>query len=215
MVGKRQFDEEAVLDAITDAFWAGGWRATSMDRLASATRVHKHSLQNAFGDKEALFLLALERYRSRLTAAMAARGGADTPRGTVESYLGIVLERTRTDGAPIGCLTTFGCMKLDGLPPKAAAAVRGQIRRAIGTLDDAFRRHRDAGRLGAATDCEGLATFVVGIARGMAVLQKAGLDEGAVRALLDHSLAAVAACEAPRRTDRTRRSRGTRDEASD
>ena len=51
MVGTRQFDEDALLEAALRAFWQNGFVATSMIDVAEATGVQRGSLYNAYGDK--------------------------------------------------------------------------------------------------------------------------------------------------------------------
>src|ERR1700692_295496 len=65
MVGTRQFDEDALLEAALKTFWQNGFAATSMIDVAEATGVQRGSLYNAYGDKERLFLLPFDPYATR------------------------------------------------------------------------------------------------------------------------------------------------------
>src|ERR1700684_1120320 len=58
----RKFDEATALDAAIECFWRRGYEATSLRDLTAAMGLSAPSLYNAFGDKEELFALALERY---------------------------------------------------------------------------------------------------------------------------------------------------------
>src|SRR5271170_6529024 len=58
----REFDEITALQAATDCFWQHGYEATSMRDLAASMGLTAPSLYNAFGDKQALFTQALQRY---------------------------------------------------------------------------------------------------------------------------------------------------------
>lgn len=68
----RGYDPAAALDSAAELFWARGFAATSLDELSEAMGMGRPSIYNAFGDKEALFLRALERYRDT-TASAALR----------------------------------------------------------------------------------------------------------------------------------------------
>ncbi len=59
---KRQFNEEVVLDQLSSHFWKHGFSATKVDQLSEVTGLTKTSLYNAFGNKEALFLSAINFY---------------------------------------------------------------------------------------------------------------------------------------------------------
>ena len=62
MVGVRQFDEDEVIATALDVFWRKGLHDATMQDLAAATGVQRGSLYNAYGDKEAIFLRAFDRY---------------------------------------------------------------------------------------------------------------------------------------------------------
>ena len=59
---KRQFVEEEVLGKLANQFWKHGFFATKVDQLSDLTGLTKTSLYNAFGNKEALFLSAMNFY---------------------------------------------------------------------------------------------------------------------------------------------------------
>ena len=69
----REFDETAALDAAIECFWRRGYEATSLRDLTAAMGLTAPSLYNAFGDKEELFALALERYLDRNTRGRLRR----------------------------------------------------------------------------------------------------------------------------------------------
>ena len=56
----REFDETTALDAAIACFWHRGYKATSVRDLADSMGISGPSLYNAFGDKRALFVAALE-----------------------------------------------------------------------------------------------------------------------------------------------------------
>ena len=77
MVGARQFDEQEVIAIAIDVFWRKGLHDATMQDLATATGVQRGSLYNAYGDKEAIFLLAFDQYAGQFleTAGKALAQG--------------------------------------------------------------------------------------------------------------------------------------------
>ena len=67
----RSFDADRVLGQVRDTFWRHGFAGTSMDQLSAATGLHKPSLYGAFGDKKALYMETLNRYRAEARAQFA------------------------------------------------------------------------------------------------------------------------------------------------
>src|SRR6478735_11363440 len=58
----RAFDLETALEQALQVFWEKGYQGTSLSDLTSAIGINRPSLYAAFGNKEALFRKALDRY---------------------------------------------------------------------------------------------------------------------------------------------------------
>src|SRR5688500_20409695 len=81
----RSFDREAALDAAMEVFWRKGYEASSISDLTDAMGINPPSLYAAFGDKERLFMAAIERYSAErgesrpYACAPTARGATRRP----------------------------------------------------------------------------------------------------------------------------------------
>ena len=73
MARKRSFDQDAVLRAARDVFWARGYEATSLDRLQAAMGLSRSSLYEAFGSKRELFGRVLVGYLAEVIDPRLAR----------------------------------------------------------------------------------------------------------------------------------------------
>jgi TetR/AcrR family transcriptional repressor of nem operon len=171
MVGTRQFDEDALLEAALKTFWQNGFAATSMIEVAEATGVQRGSLYNAYGDKERLFLLAYERYASRfLDSVRQALSNPDPAVALMALFKGIVANMT--EGAPSrGCLTTKTLTEL----PLAGHAIEARVKR---LLEDFTALIRDAlstpaARRKLSCDPDVAADLAVTFTRGLAVMERA------------------------------------------
>lgn len=129
----RKFDPDTALDAAIEVFWENGYDGTSLDDLTAAMGINRPSLYGTFGDKQALFLKALERYGNGVGSApmMAFEAEADIA-AAVKAFLKTALEgNSRPDKPARGCL----------LGTCAAAAI-GQV----DGLRDRLQEKRDASR---------------------------------------------------------------------
>jgi len=63
----RKFDRDDVVSKAMHVFWANGYSQTSIDDLVEETNVGAQSLYNAFGNKEEIFVQALNLYLSTIT----------------------------------------------------------------------------------------------------------------------------------------------------
>src|SRR3569623_3585959 len=69
----KNYDPEVALDRALEAFWEGGFAATSLDALASATGMNRPSLYAAFGDKQSLYLKAMDRFSGGMREAVRGK----------------------------------------------------------------------------------------------------------------------------------------------
>ena len=58
----REFDVDDALETAMELFWRKGYEGTSLTDLTEGMGITKPSLYGVFGNKEGLFLKALERY---------------------------------------------------------------------------------------------------------------------------------------------------------
>jgi AcrR family transcriptional regulator len=106
------FDKEAALEAAMLLFWERGYEGTSMADLTQAMGLNPSSIYAAFGDKHALFQLAVERYMEK--RAIYAGKALEEP--TLEKFIRAIFSNTvaflTTPGHPPSCMTlvaSVGC----------------------------------------------------------------------------------------------------------
>lgn len=105
MARPREFDEETVLDAATEAFWGRGYEATSTRDLTSRTGITASSMYMAFGNKRDLFRLSLNKYLERtLHEKLARLEAAEDPALAITTFFYEIIERSLGDEQRRGCL---------------------------------------------------------------------------------------------------------------
>jgi AcrR family transcriptional regulator len=170
----RAFDADKALDRALAVFWRNGYEGASLPALTKAMGINRPSLYAAFGNKEALFRKAVERYE-RGPASYAHRAlKQPTARKVVEALLkGVVALLTRPQN-PGGCLMVQGALacgenadgvrqQLASLRAAGVAAIRRRFQRAI-----------EEGDLPARADASALARFVATVTHGLAVQAASG-----------------------------------------
>ena len=104
------FDKKAALEAAMLLFWERGYEGTSMADLTQAMGLNPSSIYAAFGDKHALFELAVKRYME-MRAQYAAKA-LEEP--TLEKVVGALFDNTvaflTTPGHPPTCMTLAGAV---------------------------------------------------------------------------------------------------------
>jgi AcrR family transcriptional regulator len=139
----RSFDAHAALDAAIGAFLARGYDGTSLDDLTAAMGIARPSLYGAFGDKQALFLAAIDRAAATTGAAqLEAFNAAPDLAGAVRAYLGRIIADSTAPGLAPGCL--IASVAADVAACNAAVAARLQA--LFATAERTFAaRFREAG----------------------------------------------------------------------
>lgn len=177
----RAFDAEKALDKAMRVFWRKGYEGASLSDLTKAMKINRPSLYAAFGNKEALFRKAVDRYAEGPAAYVRAALAAPTARAVVERLLRGAIDMRADPRNPPGCLMVHGALCCGD----AAEPIRRELaaRRRAGdeTVRRRFERAVADGDLPPDADAAGLAQYVVAVIRGMAV-QAAG---GASRADLE------------------------------
>ena len=106
----RAFDEDVALEAAMRVFWEKSYEGATMADLTKAMGINRSSTYATFGDKEALFLRAVDRYRTGPMAYVQKALELPTFRETVVSLLQGTVEFLATPGNPRGCLSIQGAL---------------------------------------------------------------------------------------------------------
>lgn len=164
------FDRDTALEQAMHVFWQRGYEAASITELTAAMGITAPSLYTAFGDKERLFLEAIERY--------ATGPGGGYPRALEEeptAYLAIkrcleeAAEELTRPCHPRGCMVTMAATNCS----LASAHIQAALAKRRAASDNGVRcriEHgiRD-GELPADTDAEALSNFYATVFRGMSM----------------------------------------------
>src|SRR6266446_8126011 len=101
----RSFDREQALERAMQVFWKQGYEATSIHDLTRAMGINPPSLYAAFGDKERLFMEAVERYQEqRRQSVTKVFDEAPTAKEAVHRLLREAASRLACSGHPRGCM---------------------------------------------------------------------------------------------------------------
>lgn len=187
----REFDQDEVLRIAFDQFWRNGVRGTSLTDIARDAGVQRGSLYNAFGSKEALFLVAYRRYADAYLGSVAKALGAGSLRERLTAFFDLVITNFRAGSPPRGCPTTRGLMELapggnEGPDENAREAFAELVRRITALLEQALSVGARRGEFNG--DPQAAALHIAAVTRGLAVLERAFDDETQLRKIAAHSV---------------------------
>src|ERR1700687_5700303 len=104
----RSFDSDKALDAAMQVFWRKGYEGASLSDLTDAMGINRPSLYAAFGDKEALFRKALDRYAKGPAAYVREALNQPTAREVAQALLLGTADLLTDPQHPSGCLMVQG-----------------------------------------------------------------------------------------------------------
>src|SRR5258708_26956780 len=104
------FVENEALEAAMRVFWEKGYEGATLADLTEAMGINRSSMYATFGDKEALFRLAIDRYAEGPAAYVREAMEQPTVRGVVEALLRGAVELLTDPSHPRGCLSVQGAL---------------------------------------------------------------------------------------------------------
>lgn len=192
MADVKHFDPETALDRAMVLFWRQGYEATSVHDLVAELGLSRSSLYATFGDKQALFGAALERYRRNEAGPRHAALSGDGPVvDSVRALLEGIAAAPFVHPDRRGCLIVNAAMERIPADPVIARVVAEQLGHFEAALATALRRGQDRGELDTSQDATALARFLVTVVQGMRVVGKAGADPAVLHDVVDVAVGAI------------------------
>jgi AcrR family transcriptional regulator len=177
------FDRDAALEAAMHVFWEHGYEAASVADLTAAMGITPPSLYTAFGDKEQLFLEAIERYALGY-GSISARALREEPtaRAAIERWLAEAAKELTEPCHPKGCMVVMAATNCSAAAERVQDALLLRRSEAIADLGRRIQGGIDSGELPPDTDAGELASFYATIYQGMSMQAKDGATrEGLLR----------------------------------
>jgi AcrR family transcriptional regulator len=186
----REFDADQALDRALEVFWRRGYEGASISELTEAMGINRPSLYAAFGNKEALFRKALDRYAQGPAAYTYTALEEPTARGVVEHLLRGAADALTDPHHPHGSLGVQGALACSD----AAQSIKEELcaRQAAweAALAKRLERAKGDGDLCETVNCADLAQYVAAVAQGMAVQAAGGATRKQLRKIADIALQA-------------------------
>jgi AcrR family transcriptional regulator len=148
MARPREFDEDVILRQALFLFWKNGYDATSLSDIEHATGVARMSLYNVFGNKEAIFLLALERYIKATKHLYERHLRSDCGIAGIEALLEAYMKPDKlSEAGTWGCLMLGSINASGGVSPKARDVIESFRRFAIDEIENALHQAARRGEI--------------------------------------------------------------------
>jgi AcrR family transcriptional regulator len=170
----REFDTDRALDRALKVFWRRGYEGASLPELTKAMRISRPSLYAAFGNKEALFRQAIDRYVDGPGAAVRDALSEPTARAVVERVFRAGVEMLADSRNPRGCFLVQGALACGDTADCLRREMAKRRDEFVIALRERFERAIAEGDLTSDADPGDLARFVATVLHGMSVQASTG-----------------------------------------
>ena len=188
---RREFDEAEVVEKAMLAFWKDGWRDTSPQRLVEATGLSRSSLYATFGNKQGLFLAALDLYVAQQRSFLTQMLAEGTVQEGLERMYTLMVDKMRPGGGGMTCLVASSLLEVPVEDDETLArVVQGQAQM-MEVFEARFQRAIDEGELDGTRTAAELAQFIAAVNNGIQLAARAHASADHLRSVTQMALDTV------------------------
>lgn len=159
-------------------FWRHGYDGTSLGQLTSEMGIAAPSLYSAFGSKENLFKLALDRYFQTISSqATVEFGNADTAYEGLQNVLRASAISFSDPASPFGCMIGIGALQCSSANQAIKHATSKLRNQSYSELLSVLSHAQSVGEIGDAENVALIADYYSGVVYGMSVLANDGASQ--------------------------------------
>ncbi|MCW0001002.1 TetR/AcrR family transcriptional regulator [Pararhizobium sp. YC-54] len=183
----KEFDSDKALDAAVAVFREYGFEGTSTEMLVQAMKIGRQSLYDTFGDKWALYRLAVERYASEETDTHIAM-----LRGKPRAIDGIAAMIDRVVGtANQTCLGVNSICEFGQSRPDLAEVHRAADHRLRHAASERVRQAQEVGDVDNSLAADAVVDFLFASITGIRVAARGGAGRDQLASLGQLALRAI------------------------
>lgn len=136
MPRKPDYDRDVLIDRARALFWRKGWAGSSLKDLEDTLKINPGSFYAAFGSKDALFELTLDRYASDSADNLRALAEGQGP---LKALQALPLQIVRNSDAPAkACMLSKSYLELQGRDHPLAQKANALLLKMEAQIEDLF-----------------------------------------------------------------------------
>jgi AcrR family transcriptional regulator len=188
MPRKPNYDRNELIDRSRDLFWRRGWAGTSLKDLEAALQMKPGSFYAAFGSKDALFELAMNKYAADGLARLKDLAKEHGPIKALQRFPKMAI---KNDDAPAkACMLSKTLLELQAHDHPLAKEANQHLLTMEGHFAELFQRAQSSGEIDGRHDPLVLARRYQSDLLGLRVsAEREGVDAMAIAAEIADSLA--------------------------
>lgn len=177
------FNKTEVLDKLTQVFWKKGFHDSSIEDLANASGLNRSSLYNSFGNKEAIFKLALEHYQNYYSKQRLEQIIKTKPvtKAFEEYFLSLLIS---DNNSRLGCLMVNTVIELSPHNNDIDNKLQESFKKVENTFYLALKQAQNNNEISSKTDIRSLANYLLNNVYGFRVSARAGANRQELKNIL-------------------------------
>jgi TetR/AcrR family transcriptional repressor of nem operon len=179
-----------------DLFWRKGFEGSSLSALLAAMEISRQSLYDTFGNKQALFLAALDRYGEMQAFQRLALEKSAAGLDTLRAFFHRLLSSMEAQPEYGACFMTVAAVELGLQDWAVQSRVEAYDAALTGAFLNALTQANRRGSLRGGPDFSLQADELVALSKGLGVLARSGMSLERLRKLVDARFLALAASPA-------------------
>ncbi|WP_438007566.1 TetR/AcrR family transcriptional regulator [Sorangium sp. So ce321] len=181
MARPKEFDVESALERSMDLFLERGYEATSMSDLVGHLGISRQSLYDTFGDKQAIYIAALELWRDQQNQSFLQLLGSDEPiRSVVRRVFEGFIQQDLDGERSRGCAMVNAIVQPSSSDETIARLVSDNARSLEAAWAKRLREAQERGEIGAHHDPVALGRFFASALSGLRVTARTTRDRQAL-----------------------------------
>ncbi len=192
MPRKPGYDRDALIDQARDLFWKQGWAGTSLKDLERTLGLNPGSFYAAFGSKDALYELALDRYAAGGAQRLRALADEYGPLAALQRFPALAIDPS-SPGAR-ACMLAKTLLEVGDRNPKITERANAHLSAMENLIADLFRAAQDAGQISRTFPARALARRYQSDLLGLRITaERDAAEAGAIAAEIADGLAGLSA----------------------
>ena len=166
----KQFEPEVALQRAMEVFWARGYEAASLAELLQNMGISRKSMYDTFGNKQSLFLKALDQYaQTRLRSIREQLLASGSPLRNIEQLLQS-MQKTHGKPGSKGCMLGTCTADFNTSDVEIAPILRSYYHKLEDIYYEAISKAQAAGELNPKASARDLARMLLCTTQGMALV---------------------------------------------
>jgi len=178
MARSKDFDESEVLTKAIQLFWYKGYNGTSMQDLVDGLGISRSSLYDTYGDKHALFIKALERYKELASGKMCnIVSNTASAKEAIKQLFEFTTIELLSDDQHKGCFMVNTAVEVAPHDKEVGNLVCQNDQQLEDAFYQAIKKGQQSGEISSRQDARALARFIFNSVKGIRVSAKSTSDK--------------------------------------